>query len=213
MEPTIFLQGLFLTNRNTGRWAWYLSTPGQVSGLNTSGDQLDYWAITTTATSGNVQYVGVGESPNSGSGPLPNLSDRANWYFQWRFQLASTASIGLRIGITTVYTAIANPVSYIGLRFDTATDTNFRFVTRSASAETDTDSGTVADTSWHTLEVYCTTAGTIKFRLDDGTEQSSSTNINTGAFWQPTVVVVTNTTAAKTANVDRFGFVASSLNR
>jgi len=99
--------------------------------------------------------------------------------------------------------------NYVCLRYDTAVDTNLRFVTRAAAAETITVLGAL-DTSWHDVYLKFST-GEVRFTLEDlAVVTVHTTNIPVGNFtWYN--YLKTLTTAAKNVDLAHLTLVQSIL--
>lgn len=155
------------------------------------------------------------------AGPMGNLGGNTNWEEHWIFRMNSTANIRFRIGLFPAGSGSVEPSSGIWVRFDTNAgfaDTNFRYICRSASTDTNVDSTIAGDTAFHRIRIRSLTSGNIKFQLysasgvAQGSEQTISTNVPTTNM-SPGVCLVSDTTAAKTADLDFFSFRYTGLAR
>jgi hypothetical protein len=155
--------------------------------------------LQTSATQGHG-----GEIARDGAfGIMLVPSTQTKWETRINFRPDTSGNVrmrwGWRAGSLTV------PTSGVWLRYDTAAgfaDTTFKFEACHASTCTVVDSGvTPAASTWYTLKIRSTTVGTVLFQLDNGTEQSISTNI-TSNFIAPSISITTDTAAAKKMWVD-----------
>lgn len=168
--------------------------------------------FTTTSTAAQGTYVSLG---GTGFEMLGELGSVTNWESVWIFRLGATSSVRFRIGLAAAAAAAAEPNNGVWLRFDTSTgfaDTNFQFETRSASSSTVASTGVAGDTGWHKLHIRSTSTGTISFSLDGGAEQNITSTVPTVAL-TPFLIIVTDTTAARSADADLFVFKIRGLNR
>lgn len=175
--------------------------PGQVS-------------FTTPAISGQGVYIGKGNLAGS-AGTFGALGSNAGWELNWIAKISATTNICLRIGLVGTGQAAADaPTGGIYVEYDTAntgnTNTNFTWVTRSASTPTySTTNAIAADTNFHRFRIRSLVAGTILFSVDGGTEASIATNVPT-VIMAPFFQVITRTTATATATLDFCSFVSTN---
>ena len=99
--------------------------------------------------------------------------------------------------------------NYVALRYDTAVDTNLRFVTRALGAETETVLGAL-DTDWHYVYMKFTT-GEVRLAVEGVAGVTvHTTNVPTGNFtWYN--YIKTLTTAAKSIDLAHLTLVQSIL--
>lgn len=164
-------------------------------GSTTSGaiSQLG-WTLTAIAGTGTVSTVVDGAFPHltvtdfktgatsgdgsaltlrrgaSGAFPLGAVGATSGWDNKIVFKIPNSSNILIRIGFTAAAPA-AEPIG-IWLRYDTATDTNWQFCSRTGTTTTCYNSGTAADTNWHTLRIRSVTNAKVQFTLDAGTERT-----------------------------------------
>lgn len=152
-------------------------------------------SATTAGPTGDA--IGILDMTSSSGGGISSGSSVLSWNPSThtfdvliRANLRTTTSIsacwGMNASITTTETTATDLISVC---YDTTqSDTNFMYVTRAASTSTRTSSGVAADTAWHTFRIRSTTAGTILFSIDGGTETSQSTNVPTANIF-PVIIV------------------------
>lgn len=175
--------------------------------------------LTTGSTSGNGGILFRDYQNGNNYTVLGNLSANAGWEWNCVVKLGQTTTCCLRVGVITgtnaaTMTADA-PANWMGVEYDTAntgnTDTDFTWVTRSAGTPTySTTNAIAADTSFHHFRMRSTTAGTILFSVDGGTEASVNTNVPTTNMTNPFVSVLTRTASTKTATIDFVSYVAAT---
>lgn len=221
-----FFGGLFVTSvgaYSTLGWRLYnLNSSASTVNQVTSGDtwpNLGVIRITTGATAS----MGFNFSTNNNVGAvgqLGALGSNTNWALMWIFRVNSTGAgtVRLEIGAGTLAATTYNPANWMGLRYDTHTgiaDTNFQFfVNNSTGTTVPVDSGIAADTNFHTFVMYSTSSGTIRMYLDGGSEVTFCSSGCTATVTVPTTQMdpiasfETDTTAAKTLDIDKFAFRA-----
>ena len=90
----------------------------------------------------------------------------------------STATVKFLWGLANSGTAQEADSDYIGIAYNSATDSNFTYVTRSGGGtENRVASGLAIDTAYHTFRIRSTTPGTVLFSIDGGTETSVTTAV------------------------------------
>jgi hypothetical protein len=208
-----------------GQYGWFYDT---IAGTNTASGLFSGQAWTNP---GVVVLTAGSASPAAGNGVCANLAHNsgnyylgalganAGWQAVWVFKLGQTAATRFRIGVYGggyCFTSI-DPASSMGLRWDTnAGDaTTFQFYVKGASgADVTADSGVTADTSYHTLVLYSTAAGTIRMQLDGGGEKSfcasgcnATLSIPTASM-DPMAQLATDAAASKSATLDAFRYAA-----
>jgi hypothetical protein len=158
---------------------------------------------------------------NSGE-VLGAMGSNNNWDMYQRFSIDSTANVRARVGVSDRQETDAVPSAGYFIRYDTnacCSDTNWQLCTSTGASESCQDTGTAANTSYHTVRIRSTTAGTILLTLDGGTEYSfcaaacdvtaTISTENMGAMF----LIFNDTTADKKMNVDVFAFEATGLSR
>jgi hypothetical protein len=144
-------------------------TKTAIATTTTEPAQLDY---ATTASNGNYTNIFGNTNYNSSSNPD----------FQTYVALTATTNTRLWLGLTdqssTTMSAAANPAgSYASFRYDTsASDTNYKCVTKAGTTQTIVDSGTAAGTVGHKFEVILTSAQA-EFKIDGNDVCNITTNI------------------------------------
>lgn len=86
-----------------------------------------------------------------------------------------------------------------------AADTNLYCVTRASSAQTRTDSGIAASTSWRALKIV-RTAASVQFVINGSPVCTHTTHVTT-AMLQPMLFLKNTEAVAKTVDIDLFDFV------
>jgi len=93
-----------------------------------------------------------------------------------------------------------------GMYFEVlAADTNLYCVTRASSAQTRTDSGIAASTSWRALKIV-RTAASVQFFINGAPVCTHTTHV-TAAMLQPMLFLENTEAVAKTVDIDLFDFV------
>jgi hypothetical protein len=167
------------------------------------------------ATSGNVCAIGFNGNTTA-SGQLGSPGSNANWGFLWVFKIGATTNINLRIGMGTSNGTFGlfDYNSMMGLRYDDG-DANFQYFVKGASgSDAVVSTGVAADTAFHTVLVYSTTAGTIRMSLDGGAEKTFCASGCDGtvtvptAFMDPIAQIKPMTNAAQDLFLDAFKYKA-----
>lgn len=171
-----------------------------------------------TAPSNAATPVGGGlQFASSNASSFFDFTATTNWEWQWIFRLGQTTSTKLLIGFASTNPG-TNPNNFIGLRYDTATDTQFTFVSRVAGVDKQTQvvtAATVDTTTWHRIRVRSTTVGTILVSLDGGTEFAWSTvaNLPTGTLTPTAWILTTAATTTPFFDLDWFAYKQTGLTR
>jgi hypothetical protein len=206
------------TSGAIGTYSWHITQSGTNAQVQYAAGWPNLGVIraSTGTVQGNFASYHLGQFSN---GPnLGALGSNTNWGYMWVFGIGSNQNIRFRAGVTGGNPNAIDPVSTIGIRFDTvASDSNFTFFVKPASGSVAPyNTGVVADTAYHTLLVYSTTAGKIHMSLDGGTERTFcaagggcdvEVTVPT-AVMMPFFQCGTDTTASKTCDMDAFKFKA-----
>ncbi len=191
---------------NNGALGWYISTLGSgASSTILTAPDAGHWGcyrLTTGTTQGAGIGVTIGDSTASSTMPLPALSGVAGWTNIWIFKLSATNDLQLWVGsVHGSFSASTNdPSAFIGLKCNSATNGTFEFVTRSGGTSSIVGSGVSIATGWHTNWIWSTTAGTISFKLNNGSTQTLNSNVPT-TEWSP-FVFAAKQAATTSVNVD-----------
>lgn len=197
-----------------------VATSGSVGSLG--------WNISNGTGSGTLAYQtnpgaarwgvmrvssGASNGDNTGLalGGVSAVDATTNWEAQWIISPVSVTSVQYVIGITNLGAIASN---YIGMRFDSATDTNWKFESCASSTCSTTDSGVaVTAGNWYRFRLRTTSSGTYLLSVNGGSETSISTNIPTTSNMRLTAVVQTKTGSAKDLDVDRFSLTRTGISR
>ena len=167
--------------------------------------------FTTVATSGD----GLVLVKNEGSGAVGALGSAAGWEINMIFKLGQTTNCAVRAGVIAGGQFITDPpTDGIYVEFDTAntgnTDTDFTWVTRKASTPNySTSHAIAADTSFHHFRIRSTSAGTILFSVDGGTEASVATDVPTTVL-TPCIQFLPRANGAVTLTFDFYSFMCAT---
>jgi len=192
-----------------GDMNWTMTSPaGQPSVVYTAAvtDHPGILAISTGATLGNNITLSLGDLTTT-----PVIMSNQVEYFSWLVRIPTittiTAQFGVGQDIATVTTFGTNGVLFL---FDSVTNANWQFVTRSGGVATAiTTTLAVAANTWYLLEAFFD--GTTWTPVINGVKYtSSSTNVpaaavNVGSYIQ------TNTAAPRTVEFDAFSMITREL--
>lgn len=195
-------------------------TSGSFTWKNVGWPHPGVLRLTSGASQGNGEVAQASDSGSPGFYAFDSLSGQANWDATFIFKLGpvelTTTNVRTRIGFTNGAISTFPSTNFIGLRYDTNVsfgDTTWVYTTVSGgTASTSTTNVAALDNNWHRLRIRSTVAGTILFSMDGGAETSIATNVPNVSV-APGFTVVTDTSSAKTLDVDYFSFYASGLNR
>jgi len=209
------------TSNQIGTHGWRV-TRGTVSAASVSPPYFGALRATTGTTSGNGAGVSLVDALWGIANNWHDFTDDYEMEAKWVFKLVATDNMTFRIG---VYEDGAAGIIARGAALYGTNGGNFQIsYTTGLNTETQFDLGVPLDTNWHTFRIRSdgTTARKFYFRLDNGTERTlceSGCDINTSstAMWysagvsatRPTVSIVTNTSAARSIDVDYFSFKAN----
>jgi hypothetical protein len=218
LDPTTFrFENEFLMGSSTSVDVYFTAGcdfGGCPTGSWTAGTANHPGIFTSTAsgtTAGNAAII----RPLSGTtASIPPLNV-AGWTTVWIFKIASTSNQRLVFGLGDSVTC-GLPANGIWVRYDTSlADTKYTFEARSASTSTTSTTNSVnADTSFHTVKARSTSAGTVLFSIDGGTETSIATNVPTvGLFPVFVNCNASGSAAAAVLSADYFGFLWTGLTR
>jgi hypothetical protein len=178
----------------------------------TNPGQLTVNAASAVSGQGLALFQG---NAAGGSGILGALGSNAGWDLHIIVKLSQTTLCSIRFGVAKAGQAASDsPTDGMYFEYNTAntgnSDTKYTAVTRSASTSTYTTTNQIAaDTSFHHFRIRSTVTGTIRFSVDGGTEDAVSTNVST-ANMTPFFQIITRTTAAKSAVLDYFSYLAAT---
>ena len=171
-------------------YAYYATKVGAGTFLANTGASSGM-RITTGALANNSNLIATGDA--TGIGGSWNPTQTVWMHLHYRFPNAGDAANSYFLG---AFYRDAN--NYVGIRYDTAVDTNLRLVTRAAAAETLTVVGPL-DTDWHEIYVKFAT-GEVRFCQDGGTVVVHTANVPVGNFaWYTYLETLAN--AAKNYDV------------
>ena len=126
----------------------------------------------------------------------------------WLLDIPTITSVSLEFGAGLDVTAASLGNAALSFRFDPSVSANWRTVTRNSATETVVDSGiaVVANKQVKFEIIQASVGASIKFLINGVLVATHTTNIPTaGAGWLSFGArLQTNTTAARTANFDRF---------
>jgi hypothetical protein len=167
------------------------------------------------AVSGDGVEVDLGGNSFNGMAGLLALSNLAEWDAYFVVRLGTTSNIRFRCGFGGAMSG-GSPADFIGIRYDTSlSDTGWKGEARASGTPTTTSNLATADTSFHTFRIRCTSAGTILFSIDGGTELSLASGLpaSSVAFVPQFVAVATASNPSFTLDIDYFSFFLRGLSR
>lgn len=154
-------------------YPYYVTKTG-AGALTTNSGPNSGMKITTGAVPNDDMLMANGD--NTGPKYMWNPLNEVWMHIHYRFPaVGDTANVYYLLGL------YQNANNYVGIRYDTAVDTNLRLVTRSLGAETVTSLGAV-DTDWHVIYTKFS-AGEVVFTDDTGiTVYIHTLDVPTGNF-------------------------------
>lgn len=190
---------------------WVMSTPGANGTIDivhpTDSGTNGVVVLNTGTASGNFIQLFSSEFVAGTSIAQSTFTTLNNTTFDIRFRgkISTTATITWKIGF-------ADPLgtSEIGIAYDTtASDTIWKAVCNNAGTSTRSSiTGSTLDTNYHDFRMRSTTAGTVLFSVDGGTEVSINTNLPT-VNMSPRITLATQTTASESTRIDYiWGWIA-----
>lgn len=191
---------------NNGALGWYISQlgSGASSTILTAPDTGHFgcYRFTTGTTQGAGIGATLGDSTASSTMPLPAISGAVGWTNIYVWKLSATNDMQLWVGMVHgSFSASTNDQSaFIGLKANSATNGNFEFVARSGGTSSIVSSGQAITTGWHTNWIWSTSAGTISFKLNNGSTQTLSSNVPT-TEWSP-YIFIAKQAATTSINLD-----------
>lgn len=203
------------TSGQIGANGWTAYTIGgapTISLITAEQDHPGIVRLTTTATTGQGGALAL---TASAAVQLTNgIINDVNWQMNLVFRLNQVTACRFLSGLVNNF-SVGPATTYLGIRFDTvAPDTNFQFVASNGGGPNVTlvDTGIVADTNWHTLQMSVAAPGNVLFSLDYKAPVSISTNLPTAGL-TPAFQLLTTANVAKTLDIDFFSFAAPSFAR
>jgi len=171
------------------------------------------WGLTTGITSGGGEAITVGDTFTITTQVFPPLGANANWTMIYRVKLSATTAVQVYFGfVQNQFAGAVPPASWFGFRFDTVNSlTAFQGEACTTNTCTSTANLATVDTAYHTYKMRSTSAGTILFSVDGGTELSVATNVPTGNVTP--FVEALGTGTARTITVGPIAFNATGLSR
>jgi hypothetical protein len=177
-------------------------------------------SVTTAATSGEGCSVFKGGGANA-SGVLGAIGNNAGWEFDaWLETGATITNYAVRCGFMKGGQQASDaPASGMWVEYDTAnasSDTDWTFVTSSASTRTYSASSVVpgASTFYH-FRIGSTSAGTINFQIGSANGSLSSitsisSNVDTTDNMSPFFQVLPRSNSAVVLNMDRISYYSAT---
>lgn len=202
------------TANQIGTHGWASAcTGGTVAHQPTTVPSFGLVRLTTGATSTNLCtiHMGFNSTTSSSFGSLNGYTFDSRYRF--RQPIAESTSLRLYVGwLAGTSTTFSNGCY---ARFDTTlADTTWKVVCDNSGSTNVFDTAVAPDTSYHTLRVRSSVAGTLLIQFDATTEQSFSTNLPTASNQlKPQFYVETATAAARNFEAEFFGWSTSGLSR
>lgn len=195
-----FMGGLTTTG-NIGSLGWILTN---IAGTNVLGhsselDRPSTLGVTTGATSGNGVNLNLGPS---GSGSIADIFARP-LKMKYAFKLNQTNALTIKAGIGNPIAAA--PLRWYGIRYNSATDTNFMAVGyNNDGTEDQAIILAPVDTNWHTFTIERTSATTVSVAIDNLTPVTLVNELPIGASGVPFLHFVTTAAGSKSLVWDFF---------
>lgn len=193
-----------ITAGNIGQLAW-ANVAGTVTVPSSNAPNVGVIQLATTTALGGFVNISLANTTNAVFG---NLGAQTNWELRFIFKVSSAVTQVFHLGLTNNNTLSTNNPIGIYLRLDTDapnSDATWKFVCRDATSTTATSSGIAPDTNFHLLRIRSTTAGTILFSLDGGSETAIASNVLTVTVG-PFAMLETRAAATKNLQLDLFSF-------
>jgi hypothetical protein len=207
-STTAFMSDDFISQTSVFTWN-FTSTAGSGSytQMNAAAGRPGIWRITTDAVA------------NDKSGLLSNGSVTTTGHTSDTFDIliiakliTNDANTTMRIGLFAAGGQTSDPPSD-GIYIEKlSTDTQWFGTTRSASTQTRTTAIGTCDTNYHSFRIRRVNSNTIGFTIDNGTEQTSTTNIPSSTYGI-VLQMKTHTTASKSLDIDYVDVLVSGLSR
>jgi hypothetical protein len=154
--------------------------------------------ITTTATSGNWQFLGL--EGNGGTSGGFTYTDAANGAQDHLF-VVRPVDAGGKYAIGFLKGDFDSDEG-IYLAYDSAIDTNWMFCTSYGSTPTRTDSGVAfVANAWVKVRIISDTSGYVKIRVNSTTSSNINSTLPDTAI-SPGIYVKTNSAAARSIDID-----------
>jgi hypothetical protein len=161
---------------NVGQTAWNYDLLGAASTVTAAyGGTWPNLGLTRTGC--ETGYASCGVALHHGTSATPYnlygaLGSNVPWGMTAVFKLVQTTNTRFRAGFANQCGSVAPATGWF-LRYDTnQSDTYFMYENRVSGAATTANSGVAVDTSFHTLDIYSTVAGTIHFALDGANDKT-----------------------------------------
>lgn len=187
-----------------GTWAWRMTANGTAASTSPASVSLHpgIMQLVTGATSGNDTRVHLGNTATDDIFPFNEVS-----YAAFLVRTTDNTSNRIKVGLGVDLgdgTVGAFGTDGIFFEFDTATNANWRTITRAASTNTlNTTSVAVTNNEWDLLEIYRLADGRIVFWINETLVFThASTNVPTTAMANIGVFVETQTAAARNVQWD-----------
>lgn len=192
----------------TGDTGWNINVIA--GGTSTWGETAGTFTNPGIATMATPATNGDGTVLFKSSG-VGALGSNTGWDSHFIVKISSTTSVCVRIGFQAG-TTTSPPANGIYVEYDTGntgnTNTDFTWVTTSASTPNySTSNAIAADTAFHDFRIQSTTAGTILFSVDGGTQTAITTDVTASAL-VPFIQIIPRTGTSVTASIDFVSYAA-----
>jgi hypothetical protein len=167
------------------------------------------------AVSGDGFQLDLGGQSFGGTQSIYGLANLAGWECVWIVRLNQTTNFRIRFGFYSA-TGGGSPPEFIGIRYDTSlSDTGWKGEARTSSVSTATSALATVDTNFHTFKIRSTSAGTILFSIDGGSELSLNSGLPSSSqvFVPGLVAAATASNPSFNADVDYWSFYQRSISR
>lgn len=169
-----FLGGV--TSGNIGELGWTETVTGAGTNVLVAGGvhHPGVFRTVTGATSGNNKALHLGTAV---SDPIftPTLVER----FRWVIRIPTITTVVVRLGLMQSVSAASGGTAGAFFEYDPTQSTNWRMITRQASASTANNAVTVVAGNWYVLEAKRIAAGNWEFWINDVLRFTNSTNLPT----------------------------------
>jgi hypothetical protein len=205
-QTKVFLRDDFFgggTGANPGFWSelqWRStgSATGTYGVVASESNHPGIFRITTTATSGNWQFLGL--EGNGGTSGGFTYTDAANGAQDHLF-VVRPVDAGGKYAIGFLKGDFDSDEG-IYLAYDSAIDTNWMFCTSYGSTPTRTDSGVAfVANAWVKVRIISDTSGYVKIRVNSTTSSNINSTLPDTAI-SPGIYVKTNSAAARSIDID-----------
>ncbi len=208
-RSVLWLKDEFMSYPEGSELGWKTMTTGTYTNVVGEADHPGIRQIETAATTDSFAGLFLGLYPNDARS-LINLGGVAGWEYETIVRVPTTTTVNIGVGISN--DVVHTYASKIMVRYVAASMSTWEYYTCIAGTCTSTDSTVTVTTGWFRFRIRSTTAGTVLFSINGGSETAITTNLPSGLV-SPIYYIETKANAARSVQIDWFAMKWRGLGR